>query len=144
MARDFLELEPLALQYNECLYLRIFEREAFREYFEGLAIDAHESGCRIMHPFSQDGAQNEPEYVDSDRPQETGVPAVAVVESRPDYHVATGVAQRRHDLQDIARVVLAIAVDSDDVVVPQLERQLVAGLDAAPQAEAMGQGANVG
>ena len=70
--------------------------------------------------------------------------AVAVDESRSDHHLAAFALQRFENLGNVARIVLAVAIDADHVVVAQLEGQPVAGLHAAAQAQMMRQRQDVG
>ena len=64
---------------------------------------------------------------------------VAVDESRSDHHLAAFLLQRLEDRGDIARIVLAVAIHADHVVVAQLVRQPIAGLHASAQPQVMRQ-----
>ena len=54
------------------------------------------------------------------------------------------VRRRSQHARDIARVVLAVAVHADHVLVAEFVGQLVAGLHATAQAQVMGQGEHPG
>ena len=65
-------------------------------------------------------------------------------EARADHHLAARVLQALEDARNVARIVLAIAIHANHVVVAQLEGQLVAGLHAAAQAQMMRQRQHLG
>ena len=67
------------------------------------------------------------------------VVAGALGEARADDDVGLAALERREQVRDLLRVVLAVAVEPDHGVVAVRERVLEAGLDGAADAEVEGQ-----
>ena len=63
------------------------------------------------------------------------VVAVPVREPRADHHVGLAALERREQARQLLRVVLAVAVETEDDLVAVLERVLEAGLDRTADAE---------
>ena len=142
--RDFDKSKPLALQHHQRLDFRIFERKTAAEQRERRTIHAHESRRRIAHRLAQNRPQHRPEKYDAQSAQHAAMLSRAVQESRSDHHLAVFALQRRQDLRNVARIVLAVPIHADHVVVAQLIRQPVARLHASAESQMIRQRQNIG
>ena len=94
-----------------------------------------------MHGLAEDGPQHRAEEADA-RASARGLEREPFSSTkREPITISQPLSRRRFvDARDIARVVLAVAVHADHVLVAQFVRQLVAGLHAAAQTRGGGAG----
>src|SRR5215469_92207 len=131
LTRDLFEAESAALEHDQGLDFRVFEGEASTEHLKGAAIDADEAGSGIVHGLAEDGAQDQAEEANPQVAEEAGFSAAGFHKTRPNDHLATGGAEGFKEARDVARIVLAITIETDDVLEPKFVSQFVPGLDAA-------------
>ena len=67
------------------------------------------------------------------------MPTIAFVEARSDHHLATGAPKHFHDTGNIARIVLTVAVDPNNIVISELMSKHVSRLHATTEPEVMRQ-----
>ena len=78
------------------------------------------------------------------KPRERGAELPISREARADAQIGLTGEQRGEDLRQLTRVVLAVSVDLHRDVVAVLEREAVAGLHRAADAEVVGQADDIG
>ena len=115
-----------------------------RNTFSATAVDAHETGRGIVHRLAEDRPQHQAEEADAERADGAGPRAVIADEARADHHFAAGGLEPLEDAGNIARVVLAVAIDADHVLEAEFVGEFVAGLHAAAETEVVRQGQHFG
>ena len=98
-----------------------------------------EAGCGVGHAHAGDQRDEPCEERDPDAPAERRAIVAAAHEARAHDDVRVAVGQRRDQAVDLLRRVLAVAVDLDRDVVAAFERDHVARLHGAADAEVEGQ-----
>src|SRR5262249_26537148 len=133
LAGYFLKAEMPALQNHQRFDLRIFQWKALAEYLQRFPVDAYKSGGGVVHRLSQNGAQHHTEEADAEPPQGARLRPITSHKTRPDHHLAAGTSKRFKDAWNVAGVVLAVAIHTDDVLVTELEGELVPSLNATAE-----------
>ena len=127
----------MEVQHQHRLDLRVVVGVVAREQGDGAAVVGAEARGWVAHALADQAGHEEGEDVDARPPADRRrVPAVVREEARAAHHVhaVVGVHDRQQSA-DLLRVVLAVAVHLDHVVVAVVERVEEARLHGAADAE---------
>src|ERR1019366_1444897 len=113
VAGHLFEAEAAALQDDECLNFRVFQWETLAEDLQGAAVDADETGGGIAHGLAEDGPQHEAKEADTEGADNAGSGTVVFGETGADHHVAAGGLEGLENAENVAGVVLPIAIHAD-------------------------------
>ena len=97
-----------------------------------------------MHLLTEDERQEPAEENNTDAAGDRGVLSVSIDIAGADDHLRAAGAEGVADEADVGRVMLAVAVEADDVLKAEVEGEAVAGLHAAAEAKVVGHGDDVG
>src|ERR1019366_4707735 len=104
---------------DECLNFRVFQWETLAEHLQRAAVDANETGGGIVHRLAEDGPQHEAKEADAERADEAGAGTGVGGEAGADHHFGAGRLERLENAENIAGVVLPIAIHADDELISE-------------------------
>ena len=138
-ARHLDKGEGFALKNYKGLDFGVLEGEALAEDGQGAAVDSDKPRSGVVDGFAEDGTENRAKKVDAERAEGAGVIPGSIHEAGADDHLAAGGSEGFVNARDVVGIVLAIAIDANDIFVAEFEGEFVAGLYAAAQAKVMGE-----
>ena len=124
------------MQNDPTLHLRVILRHLESKQLDRSTVHHGHSGGGIRRPFTREQRDFPREELDSQPSHERNFHREFIrEEARPDGHIDPTRLDRVQERSEFRRIVLAVAIDSRDIVVPHLPSELEAGLDRSANTE---------